>query len=491
MSHNVSERAAAAAEGARRNAQRAAADPGRPGYHFMPPSGWMNDPNGTLYHDGFYHLFYQHNPYHERWDAIHWGHARSRDLLHWEHLPPALIPATSDGEAGCWSGACVVPEGERPLILYSSQRLDPGPLSGGAVNRIEQRFARGDEQLLDWRQGSEDALPYPQRAGGPAVTPDWRDPYVFTSGDRTGLVIAARSDDDAWDALVLLYEAEDSGLSRWRYRGVLYRRPLSEIRFFECPNLFRLGESWILLASPYGPVHYYIGTLDFDAPAFEPVAWGILDEGPSFYATNTFFTPDNRTIVVGWISGFPEGRGWNGCLSLPREVSLGDTGTLRQAPARELRELRVAHSQFEDLRVSGEPWRSPSFDRSMLELSMRIRFPGSSRLRVVAEGQTSGRRVELLSIDPEEVGSGDIRALRAQRSAGDPDEEGASLHVFWDRSVLEIFADGGRKAITRVVEAAEEPQRLELHADGGAVTIPELNVWTLREAVHKTWREQQ
>jgi beta-fructofuranosidase len=471
-------------EGAQRNAERAAADPARPGYHFLPPSGWMNDPNGTLYHEGFYHLFYQHNPYHERWDAIHWGHARSRDLVHWEHLPPALVPLAENGEAGCWSGACVVPEGEPPLILYSSQRLDPGTLSGGAINRIEQRFAWGDAQLLDWHQGNEDALPEPRQAGGPPVTPDWRDPYIFTAGNRTGLVIAARSDDEAWDALVLLYEAEDRSLRSWRYRGVLYRRPLSEIRFFECPNLFRLGQSWILLASPYAPVHYYIGTLDFDTPAFEPAASGILDEGRDFYATNTFVTPDRRRIVVGWISGFPEGRGWNGCLSLPRELSLDDSGMLRQAPARELRELREEHTQFRDLRVSGKPWQSPSFDRSMIELSMRIRLPEGLRLHVVAEGETSGRRVELLSINRGEVSSGDIRA---ERSATDPDEEGASLHLFWDRSVLEIFIDDGRKAITRVIECVEEPQRLELHADGAAVTISEFDVWTLREAEHSSW----
>ena len=78
---------------ARRAAEpRAASDPTRPAYHFHPPAGWMNDPNGTIYHSGWYHLFYQHNPFGDRWGSIHWGHARSRDLVRWEHLPIALGP---------------------------------------------------------------------------------------------------------------------------------------------------------------------------------------------------------------------------------------------------------------------------------------------------------------------------------------------------------------------------------------------------------------
>ena len=76
----------------------AQADALRPAYHFLPPAYWMNDPNGTIYHDGWYHLFYQHNPYGDEWGYFHWGHARSRDLVHWEHLPIALSPSYEAGE---------------------------------------------------------------------------------------------------------------------------------------------------------------------------------------------------------------------------------------------------------------------------------------------------------------------------------------------------------------------------------------------------------
>src|SRR5438552_13308335 len=86
----------------------AAADSRRPLYHFHPPANWMNDPNGPIYHQGYYHLFYQHNPYGEQWGHMHWGHARSRDLVRWEHLPIALWPSADKGEEHCFSGCATL-----------------------------------------------------------------------------------------------------------------------------------------------------------------------------------------------------------------------------------------------------------------------------------------------------------------------------------------------------------------------------------------------
>ena len=95
-------------------------NPYRPQYHFRPPANWMNDPNGTLYHDGYYHLFYQHNPYRPRWGRIHWGHARSKDLVHWEHLPIALAPDPGWKEVHCFSGCCVIAPDGTPTIFYTN-----------------------------------------------------------------------------------------------------------------------------------------------------------------------------------------------------------------------------------------------------------------------------------------------------------------------------------------------------------------------------------
>src|SRR3954466_7846509 len=97
----------------------AAGDPQRPHYHFGPPANWMNDPNGTIYANGYYHLFYQHNPYGDNWGHMHWGHARSRDLVHWQHLPIALWPSEELGEEHVFSGCATITEGSVPILFYT------------------------------------------------------------------------------------------------------------------------------------------------------------------------------------------------------------------------------------------------------------------------------------------------------------------------------------------------------------------------------------
>lgn len=119
-------------------AAEADADPARPVYHFRPPSGWMNDVNGPLLHQGYYHIFYQLNPY--RTDGrygTHWGHARSRDLVHWEHLPLAVWPSTELGESSCYSGTAGFDANGRPIILYTStKRWGPRTDDLGAVRAV-------------------------------------------------------------------------------------------------------------------------------------------------------------------------------------------------------------------------------------------------------------------------------------------------------------------------------------------------------------------
>ena len=128
-------------------APRAQADPLRPIYHFLPPAQWMNDPNAPIYHGGWYHLFYQFNPYGDEWGNMHWGHARSRDLVHWEHLPIALAPSYEAGEEHVFSGCAAVNGQGEPLLLYTSVKA--GTRDQRAPN--EQSAARPlDAAWLTW-----------------------------------------------------------------------------------------------------------------------------------------------------------------------------------------------------------------------------------------------------------------------------------------------------------------------------------------------------
>ena len=306
----------------------------------------MNDPNGTLWHDGWYHVFYQHNPNGEVWADIAWGHARSRDLVHWEHLPLALRPQHALGEGHCYSGCTALDDGGTPRILYTSVAHDP-------VGPGTQVFASPkDPDLIGWTQ--DVAAPFLDLTthGGPAFGREWRDPYVFRAEDRTFLILGARLGDEA---VIPLYENPDGGLRRWIYRGIIHRAPVAETVFFECPNLVRLGEKWLLLTSPVREVEWYSGTLDLATYTFHVERRGRVDESDSYYATQTIMAPSGRTVLVGWVQRFPNGRGWNGRLSAPRRIWLDAAGDLCAEPVAELAALRTAAVVFPAQALAASP----------------------------------------------------------------------------------------------------------------------------------------
>ncbi len=197
---------------------KAAADPTRPVYHFRPPALWMNDPNGTIYHNGYYHLFYQFNPYGDDWGHIHWGHARSRDLVDWEQLPIALAPSLELGEEHCFSGcAWINGRGER-LLIYT--KVGPGQAHERPDN--EQWAALGDADWITWQKHPANPILSLKTHGGPPFEGEWRDPFIFSEAGRIFLVLGGTY---ANTAGVALYEAEDADLLHWRYCSLLHQQP--------------------------------------------------------------------------------------------------------------------------------------------------------------------------------------------------------------------------------------------------------------------------
>src|SRR5581483_6837180 len=156
----------------------AASDPARPVYHFHPPANWNNDPNGTIYYRGRHHLFYQFNPYGSVWGHMHWGHARSRDLVNWDHLPIALGPSEEKGEKHIYSGAAILAADGKPRLIYTSiGDRDP-----------EQWLASPlDDDLLMWKKSDRNPI-LTTAAHGKLKVEDWRDPFMFKQGGRTYMV---------------------------------------------------------------------------------------------------------------------------------------------------------------------------------------------------------------------------------------------------------------------------------------------------------------
>ena len=296
----------------------------KPQWHYRPERNWINDPNGLVQHQGWYHLFYQYNPHGDQWGDIHWGHARSLDLLHWETLPIALTPDAAKGELHCFSGGCCKDEGGKPHFFYTSigAEADGRDCTHGA----QQWYAEPtDDSLTTLIQTDECALT--DAIHGGMHVRDWRDPCVLRHQDQYLMVLGGCVEERG---CVLLYTSPD--MRSWTYRHILAQSDQEDGIPWECPNLFEVDGKFGLIYSPCAQVRIKIGTLD-DALCFHEESEEILEpDRNGFYAPQVFKDEQGRTILIGWM---PEAdrvahKGWSGVMSLPRVLSITGDGLCAQ-----------------------------------------------------------------------------------------------------------------------------------------------------------------
>lgn len=459
------------AEGMAAMRARLAGDHHRPRFHLSPPANWLNDPNGMVYHQGRYHVFYQYNPGGPCHDTIHWGHATSDDLLTWRDEPVALAPdADGPDRDGCWSG-CAVADGDRVRLLYT----------GGRDRR----------QLPCLATATDDSLrEFEKHPGNPVIEEAPDDPAILETDDWKAEFrdhCVGRHDGSWWQVIgsgvageggaALLYRADD--LTEWEYVGPMLVGDDGDGTVWECPELLDLGGAHLLHVSDYDATRYFLGTADFEGPGFEVRERGLLDYG-DFYAPQSMRV-DDRHLTWGWL---PETRdldarweaGWAGLLSLPRELAWEDG--LCQRPARELADLRErhAHSRTHDLADERRALDAPG---DGVELRARIETGGTVEFGVRESPALSERTVVRydgaeLAVDRRES-TLDDRATRDVLTM--PVDGPLDLRAFVDGSVVELFANGRRCLTGRVYPTRADATGLSLAADGPARV--DLDVWEL------------
>jgi beta-fructofuranosidase len=387
------------------------ATPGtRPKVHFTAESGWINDPHGVVWHDGAYHVFFQYVPGSTRWGPqCLWGHAISADLVHWREVEPALTPV--DGEIGCWSGASVV-TGDELQLLYT--RVAGDHLGRGVIAR-----ARPDAALRRWRADPVAALVEPP---ADLDVEHFRDPCVFRHDGRWVMVVGVGLADGT--AAVVQYTSTD--LVQWDYTGVLCQRSRTEIdpvwtgSMWECPQLFPLGEVWVLVVSVWADdvLHDVVAaTGEYDGERFTPMRWQTLTRGDSAYAMTSFGDRAGRRCVVSWLreaaSFDPSGSVRAGAHSLPYVMSLGEGGGLTLALHPDV------DRQLGPPVAAGEAVAATAFEITLTDAEARAEV-------VLRDGQVDVFRVELapdhrmvVDADIVEVLTGDaVLATRIRRSGG-------------------------------------------------------------------------
>ncbi|MDE0041741.1 MAG: glycoside hydrolase family 32 protein, partial [Candidatus Poribacteria bacterium] len=332
MMDELTQKALAAVEA---EVPRVSHDSSRPAFHFRPPAQWMNDVCGAFFYEGWYHIFFQFNPWSDECRGCGWGHARSRDLVFWEFLPPALLPSEATGDKGNASGSAAFNAQGEPVLFFGWT-----PIEYPERPREQWAAVPVDKELIRWRR--IDIGLAPGKSGVPAeIDPIWTDMFVFHAENRCFAVF--KSSDG------LLCEAQNEELTAWKAVGHI------DGVDGECPNLFPLEDRFVLLRSTY-PISYQVGDFDPETKQFRakngethvldyaygsenPGQWMLNHHRPrsmnfhrGLYGTTVFNDSEGRCILLGWVSGFKTGRGWNGCMSLPRVLSLTDGDRLVNAP---------------------------------------------------------------------------------------------------------------------------------------------------------------
>ena len=458
-------------------------------YHFMAQTGWLNDPNGLIYFRGKYHFFFQHNPYNGFWDSMHWGHAVSDDMLHWEYLPLALAPSEpydNHQRGGCFSGSAIEHDGKLFLMFTGTANEGKG---------FEQT------QCIAY---SEDGIHFEKYEGNPVLTApegiptdQFRDPKVWKHEDTYYMVCAASRDNNGQ---ALLYRSQD--MFRWTCFNVLAESRGKWGYMWECPDFFPMGDKYVLTFSPMrvgGHTSVYlVGDFDYGTGKFHYHISGEIDWGFDYYAPQSFLAPDGRRIIVGWANGWEwmplwkdwgptYKEGWCGSFNIPREVRMMEDGTLQFLPIAEVETLRENPIQKDVLVVTEKETELTAGDGVCFELKLKIDLAKTDADKLELDLRCGeGRKTVCLfdfkkaemSVDRNEADGwsrGISRSVMCLKGKKELD-----VHILSDQSSVEIFTDQYQNNHSNNIFAGDGQNQLKLRAYGGSVTIRDVETYGLR-----------
>lgn len=504
----------------------------RPSYHFTPLYGWMNDPNGMVYKDGEYHLYFQYNPYGSKWGNMHWGHAVSRDLIHWEHLDPAIA---RDPVGHIFSGSSVV------------DKKNTAGFGKDAIIAIYTNNSVNHDEVQCIAYSNDNGRTFTKYEGNPVLTPfdglkDFRDPKVFWyEKDKCWFMIVSA------DKETRFYKSKN--LKKWDYVSAFGKGLGQQPCQYECPDFFQLpvngdekNKKWVMTMNInpgcwFGgsATEYFVGDFDgknFTCPDANEVKW--LDWGKDHYATVTFSNTGSRVLAITWMSNwqyanltpFKQNRGANG---LPRELKLYEKNGkyyISEDVAPEALALRKSTKELGSQTVEGE--KAFAGATSGMEGAFEIEADVTADANGIAgiELYNNKRERTLIYIDMKEgkvvmdrTESGltdfgkqsvphDIElAWDKQRAAEGKQpariensinykndfalatwaplslcQEGKKtfhLDIFADKSSIELFVDGGRIAMTNLVFPVEPYENVKLYSQGGKAEFQNMKIHTL------------
>lgn len=504
----------------------------RPSYHFTPLYGWMNDPNGMVYKDGEYHLYFQYNPYGSKWGNMHWGHAVSKDLVHWEHLDPAIA---RDPVGHIFSGSSVI------------DKKNTAGFGKDAIIAIYTNNSVNHDEVQCIAYSNDNGRTFTKYEGNPVLTPfdglkDFRDPKVFwyEKGKCWYMIVSA-------DKEMRLYKSKN--LKKWNYVSAFGKGIGQQPCQYECPDFFQLpvnGDKkkmkWVMTMNInpgcwFGgsATEYFVGDFDgkkFTCPDANEVKW--LDWGKDHYATVTFSNTGDRVLGITWMSNwqyanltpFKQNRGANG---LPRELKLYEKNGkyyISEDVAPEVYALRKDTKNVADASVAGEKMlagvaanmegafeieadvtpdangiagieiSNNKRERTLIYFDMKQgkvvmdrtesgltnfgkqAVPHDIELawdkQLAAEGKQPARITNSINYKNDFA-----LATWAPLSLCEDGKKTYHVDIFVDKSSVELFVDGGRIAMTNLVFPVAPYENVKLYTQGGKAEFKNLKVHKL------------
>ena len=453
----------------------------RPRFHFSPAKNWTNDPNGLVYYQGEYHLFYQYNPFGNKWGHMSWGHAVSTDLIHWQHLPIALPEKDS---VMIFSGSAVLDENntsgfatsedETPMVAIYTAHIIPDAADPDNYHQ-QQHIAYSVDKGRTWTK----------YAGNPVLDlhkKDFRDPKVSWH-DESGKWIMSLAAGDR----IVFYSSPN--LKEWTKESEFGSDMGAHGGVWECPDLFPLeynGEKiWVLLVSinPGGPnkgsaTQYFTGR--FDGKTFTPLnsATKWMDYGPDNYAGVSYSNTGKRKIVIGWMNNWqyanlvPTGS-WRGAMTIPRELSLekkGEQYFLRSTPVKELNSLYQKTEKLEnipggifELTSKTGPLNGPVSLHlkcdSLAALSITLSNDAGQMVVIGYEPGTNQYYIDRKASGKVSFEPGFAALHTAPRLT---EKKNLDLQLIIDHASVELFADEGLSVMTQVFFPDSEFSRMTI-----------------------------
>lgn len=480
----------------------------RPQFHFTPATNWTNDPNGLVYYNGKYHLFYQHNPFGNSWGHMSWGHATSTDLVHWTHLPVAI---PEEKGTMIFSGAAVVDErntsgfatkkGQVPMVAIYT-----GHFIADTNNKEDYLQTQNIAYSLD---GGTTWTKYSKNPVIDLHKKDFRDPCVFWYAPQKKWIMAVVL---PHEHVVQFYGSVN--LTTWNHLSDF--GPAGDTKdIWECPSILQIPivngngkKKWVLFNSQQTTMQYFVGEFDGTKFTSENPAGEIYrpDFGPDYYAGITYnhLPSDQPPVLLAWANNWSYANDiptapWKSMMSLPRQLSLkkiDNAWILFQKPVPAVYELRKEAWQDTKLKVEKEEKLPINSQQCEIDITWQPAANTVSGIYVAAGKMNKlviGYDAKQQNLFMDRTNAGDISFNKKFQELAKYDtkvplrEKELRLHIFFDQSIVEVFANGGEKVMTMQIFPEEAYNEITLYTEGGSNLFQSVKVWKIASA----WQEEK